>query len=565
MTHILLVLPPTALEFFVPSSSSSFRRPTTTYHSCLGRLHSLFLPTTAKAVTMGKSKSTKPFIDKKNASTYSLLHRSQRDVAEDVLSSAVTPNSNGMVLWPSPSNNRDMDEIVLGGNSVMMEWKQKLAVAGLLDPQDSELFMKEITGSGTFLGRAGRVEDPLNDPRTQRREEETLLEIDRQLDSIPLTAEVMDDDIAAALFGEEEEFEELNDDFVFMAAADPTDEEDAFDFDRHIQDLLEKARRDREDRPPSVEHSWGRRDDEFFSKLQPLHEQAEDDSIFHTPGVVSKLSPEEERALCERFEATLAEYDSDEMGDCDIVDDAADDADYAIHADDEKLDAVLDDFLLDKEDDVLIYGKDMRRIGGSGFHNTGDATACDQQPVTSLHEVLAYATETLAEPLHAPPPEDVLIDGLSYFSLKDRNPWDCESILTTYSNLDNNPVVIGATLNRRRKTKHFHEGEAKECVQKIELSNKTGLPLVALTEVSRVLDGDTDTFRSVNRGEARGRNETAIEKKARKFLVKQERQQARITKKVTREIYQEEFGKRAPMVVDELACKAVFQLIPPMC
>ena len=35
------------------------------------------------------------------------------------------------------------------------------------------------------------------------------------------------------------------------------------------------------------------------------------------PGIVAKLNPEEEKALCDKFEQTLLEYDSDEVGDLD--------------------------------------------------------------------------------------------------------------------------------------------------------------------------------------------------------------------------------------------------------
>ena len=49
-------------------------------------------------------------------------------------------------------------------------------------------------------------------------------------------------------------------------------------------------------------------------------------------------------------------------------------------------------------------------------------------------------------PLPPPPPltpKDVLIDGIYYFSLFHQDPWDCNSVLTTYSNIYNNPVVVG--------------------------------------------------------------------------------------------------------------------------
>ena len=73
-----------------------------------------FLPFAKKneiVSTMGKTK--KPFIDKKQSSTYHLLYRSQRDVADANNESSA---EGGVVLWPSPNNNKETDQKVLIGN-----------------------------------------------------------------------------------------------------------------------------------------------------------------------------------------------------------------------------------------------------------------------------------------------------------------------------------------------------------------------------------------------------------------------------------------------------------------
>lgn len=48
----------------------------------------------------------------------------------------------------------------------------------------------------------------------------------------------MDEDIRAALFDENEEFEELDDDFVQQVLSEPVEPD--FDFDAHIRDLIAK-------------------------------------------------------------------------------------------------------------------------------------------------------------------------------------------------------------------------------------------------------------------------------------------------------------------------------------
>ncbi|KAF8963873.1 Low temperature viability protein-domain-containing protein [Flammula alnicola] len=123
---------------------------------------------------------------------------------------------------------------------------------------------------------------------------------------------------------------------------------------------------------------------------------------------------------------------------------------------------------------------------------------------------------------------------------KDR--WDCETILTTYTNLENHPRLI-----RARDPKP---------VPKIVLDRKTGLPSVLDTSdktkppTNRVSfatgsddtdDSDSDHGRdsqlptAPGQSIARPRNESKEEKKARKATVKAERQARRVEKKSTKE------------------------------
>ena len=531
--------------------------------------------------TMGKSK--KKFIDKKNASTFHLLHRSQRDVAA----------GNGMVLWPSPDNKPETNQrVLLAPSSTKMD-SIRQQIAGLVDDYDYEQHLKPITGSGVLLDSQGKRNEAaaLHDPRTLAITEE-VHEVSRQLESIVLTPDCMDDDVAQALFGdfEDGEFEEILDDFCLTAAQEPdSEEEQEFDYDAHIRSLIERAKKQTRDEHDGVaveEHEVGRRDAEFFSKAKPLHGRDDDDDdgsgefddedLFgDTPGIVPALNPEEEKALCEKFEQTLAEYDSDEVGD---LDEECEEirGDRPLEGD-AVLESALEEFLEEKKDEIFMEGTrhlaEKRRTGGSSFaalvgrklvHASELNDETEQLAVheeAPLEEIFQHAEEILTNPIEEPPAEEVLIDGKSYFSERTRNPWDCESILSTYSNLDNNPVTIESKRRRKKKSKQQISPETlpEEEPVKIQISNKTGLPLGVLPSRYDNDEYEDDTMVSRNKGEARKKNETMEEKKARKLAVKKERELARMQKKMMKEAFRDEFAKRGDTADDDIGGKSVFR------
>jgi protein LTV1 len=569
---------------------------------------------------MGGSKKKKSFIDKKNASTYHLMHRSQRDVGGAVGGDEmddVPMSDGGMILWPGPSNLPTTDRAVLHSSNAeevnrMTAWRNQLARAGLLDDNEHERFLKPITGEGVFLpAQPGRAVVPIViAPPGSRVSEEALVEVHRQLESIPLSADCMDEDIAAALFGDfnEDDYEELNDDFILDAAAEVTPGENdgdcGFDFDAHIQQLLAKAKRERSTFPASSDNP----DHTFFVNMRAVHEHDDDEdgeysdynddenvgytaTVATEPGVVAKLGPAEERALCEKFEATLAEYDDDDedSSNADMLREKEYGALRPLQGD-AVVEAALDDFLMEREDEIFIQGtrngvEASRGVpgGGSGFavlvgtrmvpvkELDGADQHPEQEPALPLAEYMAQADFTLAQPKERPPTEEICFDGqASYISERERNPWDCESILSTYSNLDNNPIMIDGVSTRRRRrppksqSKPTTSASAEpEPSQIIRLSVKTGLPIGVFDrrETNNAVDDDDfdETAISVNRGVARSKDETPEEKRVRKLLVKRERELARMQKKMTREAYADEFQRRAIAGNDDLACKTVFR------
>ncbi|KAG1771304.1 Low temperature viability protein-domain-containing protein [Suillus occidentalis] len=145
--------------------------------------------------------------------------------------------------------------------------------------------------------------------------------------------------------------------------------------------------------------------------------------------------------------------------------------------------------------------------------------------------------------------DDRLFDG--YNAAEKEDTWDCETVLTTYSNLENHPRVIRA--------------RALKLVPKIMLDPKTGLPTVnsdrqapelrksrqCLQPVAEDVQGSRE-LSVAKQTISRPREESKEDKKARKQAVKAERQVRRIEKKAT----QEQFSTEMKHQAQDLANKA---------
>jgi protein LTV1 len=748
-------------------------------------LHSTTLPSTDRAVLLGTTGTTTTSRrTTTRASTQLEVDDNNDDVVDDAVNEKDDEGFDTNTQIPRNSSNAlaTTSASTTTTTNILSTWKEQLQQMGVLDNSNPEQYLRPITGSGTFISannpnphHAKMNSNNSNSSRTtssssssnpptphttlastasQFSAEDAILEVNRQMESLPLTTDCMDDDIAAILFGtstgsthngnndddeydelDEQEYEELNDDFMFYATgmkSYPTNTSDedvtasmrtdtelntsngtasatttttiTFDFETHIRQLINTAKLGggtSRNGSTTVQHERNN-DATFFAQnwSQPLQRTSyleeeeeeydddnENDDIHHDTkeryqrycydetsildeddgrsvqttrttyttttttfggGVVATLNPEEERALCDKFAATLAEYDNDDDNDDD--DDCSDDDDenkistnmddlvedhYDKHENrllddnyntnntiscsmgyggvgrplvgDAVVEAALDDFLLERDDDIFIHGTDrLRRTGGSGFavlvgkqminpkelesnallihQQNGDVPAVlypEQEPAIPIDEYMALAQQTLAQPKEKPPAEEIFIDGKSYYDERQHNPWDCESILSTYSNLDNNPITIGQSSTRRRRRTNRSKDDSSvgtdndnqhdlpnRKYQHIRLSTKTGLPLgvfdhpnVGQDHDDDFEDGDdTSTYLSVNKGMKRSKDETPAEKRIRKLVTKRERELARIQKKMTREIYHEEMRKHLPMISeDNIAGKTVFR------
>ncbi|TFK94954.1 LTV-domain-containing protein [Polyporus arcularius HHB13444] len=214
--------------------------------------------------------------------------------------------------------------------------------------------------------------------------------------------------------------------------------------------------------------------------------------------------------LDERFDQIQHEYDSsdeeDEEPSFDDLDEAPDL--IASRADFEDM---MDEFLEKYE---VIAGKMRPTLPGTAT-----------EKLDTVRKALGEAKIRDAE--ESDSDDGDILMPLDVDDKKDR--WDCETILTTYSNLENHPRLI-----RARNDKP---------VPKIRLDPKTGLPSVVEEQPSKkqlpadssTSDEDEDDSRPAHITIARSKDETPEEKKARKQAVKAERQARRSEKKTTKE------------------------------
>ncbi|GAA5914879.1 ribosome biogenesis protein LTV1 [Sporobolomyces salmoneus] len=128
-----------------------------------------------------------------------------------------------------------------------------------------------------------------------------------------------------------------------------------------------------------------------------------------------------------------------------------------------------------------------------------------------------------------------------------RDRWDCETVLSTYSNLSNHPRLLRIRDNKLKTPKPAQ----------IKLDPKTGFPLVDGELVTGRQPGDTIMEEPEEDDEEeemeeyipketikRSRDETPEEKKLRKQLVKNDRQSRRTEKKATKESFEKEVKRQ---------------------
>jgi hypothetical protein len=285
----------------------------------------------------------------------------------------------------------------------------------------------------------------------------------------------MDEDLKAALFedvDDEGDFEELDDDFVDQVMQEP--EEPDFDFDAHIANLLAKS-----ERILGIKKARGWDDKEEMKKLtkkidfEGEEDEGEDEEGEYSEGdeVESWVEEEEEENMEkpkkstgkkksdfteEELEQLMAEYEDGQLGEMEDVDDEEfqGEIDFT-NEEDPVLKQVLESYEEDQKD--LNYLKGLQRKKGERssarqlqqrkkIEENEEPQEVDLKKANKEQVLLQKEWEEQIKEIDLNEKKEKVDDVMQEVEyLKEKKvyeEWDCETIISTYSTLDNHPTLI---------------------------------------------------------------------------------------------------------------------------
>jgi protein LTV1 len=206
----------------------------------------------------------------------------------------------------------------------------------------------------------------------------------------------------------------------------------------------------------------------------------------------------------------------------------------------EDFNSILDDFL----DKYEVVGKKMvPRL-------EGDTSEAKLETIRNALGAAKLDNDEDDGHMPARPTKSHKIESLDVWErpVKQRAAWDVQSVLSTYSNLENHPRLIKETGAKKR----------------IQIDPKTGMPVLVemgkpqkragrsrlAEQVQDDEDGsdeeseEEDGPEAVNLGVARSKSESKEEKKARKAALKEQKRSRRTEKKATKEAFKTEENKQ---------------------
>ncbi|XP_069463718.1 protein LTV1 homolog [Ambystoma mexicanum] len=454
----------------------------------------------------------KPFIEKKKAVTFHLVHRSQRDPL------AADETAPQRVLLPAEKAEVEKRRSEQRKYGVFFDdeydYLQHLKETGPLELIPSGV---PRPPSRIIVTENGDVEEEIVQipaPSIKLPSSVFASEFEENVGMLNKAAPIsgprldLDPDIVAALdddFDFDDPDNQLEDDFVIQAS-DLVEGEQVESGDRcRFGDDDEDGWEDMED---GDENSGSEEDFDSDGSLSDegegessngppkefLFMQEETRSRFTEYSITSSVMKRNEQLtlLDERFEKFYEQFDEDEIGALDNVE-----LEGFIHSESTRLKEVINDYYKQK-------AKDCVKLDELEPRDSHDAPPSDEDSSEEKEEMEMLVIEEPGE------------------------KWDCESILSTYSNLYNHPQLI------------------KEPQKAIKVSVKTGIPLNVLPprsltakQVERMQRiNDCDLPRTST--QPREKSETKEERKARKHAIKDERKGRRMEKKANRVAFKEE-------------------------
>lgn len=478
---------------------------------------------------MPGAKKKKRFIDKKNAVTFRLVHRSQKDplVADErapqhVLVEQVSKTSALIEDGRSTAQS-------LATNQGIEKRKEEQRKYGILFDDDydylqhlkdvGELVLEPLAnfGSGTHLVLGVDNQEPkLTLPSSV-----FASDVEEKIGLLNRAAPIrgpqpdLDPDIVAALDSDYDESDsEIDDDFVTKAnEVDPNapSVSDSDDEDYSDGDANEKL----------SASSCSEEDASFEESLHSFSNE-ETKSRFTNYSLTSSVLRRNEglTLLDDRFEKIFEEYDEDQIGALD-----GDDTDGYLQSGDVLLENVIEHFKKEQENSHL---SDLR----------------EEAVVKNTTDMDDRSGEEEEEEEQEVEDEDGTEDQLVKIVMEEPvEKWDCESIISTYSNLYNHPKLI----------------QEPPKLQPIKISSKIGIPVGVLhssglnASVLKALDVETSTNTTPSvKGlmPKRSKDETAEEKRNRKRIIKEQRRDRRIEKKANTTAFKEEKKRQIKVMLN---------------
>jgi len=311
--------------------------------------------------------------------------------------------------------------------------------------------------------------------------------------------------------------ENMEDDFVLQLNAEPGSDEEEFDMEAAMYGYDDEDDEDDDDEWAAVRK---------FKKAQKSEKQEdydfEDDEDERRTGLTgfsmsssAMFRNKHLTLLDDRFERVINQYDDDNIGELDPeapnVRGNIDDTDLPEH-----YDKLFDEFLDSKD----VLGKKVIEKFACGVPSEQIAELREELK-TKEFDILKYEEEQSNKKEKV----QMIERELSKNEKRERNNWDCETIITTYTNIYNHPKMI-----------------KDDSVKKIHVTRK-GLPIVE-KEISEEEEEEEEYEVRENKGVARNKNETKEEKKARKAMVKNAKKERREAKKATKKAFKKEHIKQ---------------------
>lgn len=477
---------------------------------------------------MGKKKKHQ-FIDKKTAHKFTLVHRSQRDPlqADDDAGDHVLMPMDGTATGTEGSEGMkplSKEEKIKFGitydddYNYMQHLRQRgegmLVLADNPDPvrgpKDFSMKGSDTKGTASF----GNVQMPTEVFASVQEEDigmlnKGVLPRGPQPDWDPDIVQALDEDVD---FDDPDNF--LDDDFINLANAEGGD---------GLSEGLFTERRGEDGEGEWETASEGGSDissDNLMSDEEDEFANEETKTRFTNYSMTSSIIRRTEglKVLDDRFERIMEQYDEEEIG---CVE--QEDVHGVLDTNNTLINNLIDDFYesnkkhslaetKSKEDEVAVYGEE----------EMGEEEEEDESKVFE-----------------------------QFLKEDPKEKWDCESIISTYSNIYNHPKLI-------------EEKSIRPLAKKYELHKRTGIPIGVFDERKKnEEDSDTDeedddvVIETVVLNNVRNKGETPEERKQRKQDVKNQRKNRRIEKKTNKLAFKYEQNMQEKVIKNTIAQKGI--------